>query len=192
MEFPANMRTEFETVNAVLGTTTATRTVDAYCLTWIKFERQIRRILVRVLRQASVFDNGTEGGEGEVVEALSNHKDLSFEKVFRAIERLTGHSVWDWLGGEQRRHRKRLSDIQWDRNRIFHGKQTGKGKDAKSLLEDIDYIQSICSSIALGSNKEIGYDGFERNAWRPMKDDKLRKSVDAFVGGDWKAVIKRF
>jgi hypothetical protein len=192
MNSVSNMQTEFETVDVILGLTSATRTVDAYCLTWIKFERQIRRILVRVMRQASVFDHATKEGEQDVVEALSNHKDLSFEKVFRAIERLTGHSVWGWIGGEQKRQRKRLNDIQWDRNRIFHGKQTGKGKDAKSLLDDIGYIQSICSSIAAAANKEIGYDGFERNAWRMMKNGELRKSVDAFVGGDWKAAIVRF
>ena len=192
MKTPSNMTTEFATVDALLKLECATRTVDAYCLTWIKFERQIRRLLVRTLRQASVFDDPANGGEQDVVAALSGHKDLSFDKVFRAIEKLAGFSVWDWIGGERRKQDNRLRDIQWDRNRIFHGKQTGKSKDSKSLLSDIEFIRDICERIADGARKDIGYDGFERNAWRPIRNDALKKSVDAFVGKDWKAKIARF
>lgn len=188
----SNVLSEFATVDALLRLESSTRTVDAYCLSWIKFERQIRRLLVRTLRQASVFDDAANGGELDVVNALSAHKDLSFDKVFRAIEKLSGYSVWHWLSDERKKVDKRLRDIQWDRNRIFHGKQTGKSKDAKSLLSDIEFVRNVCEQIADGARRDIGYDGFERNAWRSIKNDALRKSVDGFVGSDWKGKVARF
>lgn len=59
------------------------------------------------------------------------------------------------------------------RNKILHGQPTGEQLSADDLHQEIIIMRDWCSKVAETMNKEIGFDGFQRNSFRKNANKNL-------------------
>ncbi len=166
-----NYTHEFATVDAVLACSAETCGVDAFALSVIKAERQMRKLFTYLVFQSPAF------GPADVpslLKALADNRDVYFEGFIAGWDALYPRPVCDLVGQEYQRLLARLKDATRHRNKIFHGQITGKNLSRSDLLGYVVDIRSWCSTLAESAQAEVGYDGFGRNSFR--------KSVVADLG----------
>jgi hypothetical protein len=144
-----NHMSEFTTVDAVLATHAETRGVDAFALSVIKAERQIRKLFTHLVFQAPSF------GPADVQalrKALADNRDVYFEGFIAGWDALYSRPVSDLVGPEYQRLLARLKGATRHRN-IFHGQLTNSSLSSGDLLGFVADIRGWCST--LGENATI-------------------------------------
>lgn len=165
---------EFQTVDYLLGSSYRSKTTDAFILAYVKFEKQMRRLVFYLLRRNGVSQ--------KTLEAFSAQYRLEYGTLKGYFAMLHTGSFFDVLdahiGMQTRRVLWRHVDgYRKERNKILHGLVTGKGLSATELRLRVDNLRIWCEEVGRVMKKEIGYDGL-RQSPRPRSE----KSTHRFSG----------
>ncbi|MBI3669775.1 MAG: hypothetical protein HY237_08360 [Acidobacteria bacterium] len=161
---------EFKTVDLILNSPAETRGVDAFALSLIKAERQLRRLVTHLVYQFPCF------GPADVTslrQTLGNNCRVYFEGFEQGFDALYPRSVKDLVGPEYDRLRPRLTEAIEHRNKIFHGQLTSKHLTREDLLGYVTDVRTWCEALARNAFGELGYDGFARNSFRKSEIARL-------------------
>jgi hypothetical protein len=161
MESPMSYAEEFETVDLLVQSSAETRGVDAFALTLIKAERQIRKLFTYLVFQfpfLSVTDIAS------FRDTLAQNRNVYFNGFVRGIDALSPRSVEDLVGVEYPTLYAEIQQAIKYRNKIFHGQLTDQYLSRKDLLEIVTSIRKWCEGLARHAEAEFGYDGFARNS----------------------------
>ena len=154
---------DFKTVDLIVRSDAETRGVDAFALSLIKAERQMRRLVTHLIYQFPCF--GVKD-IGQLRDTLADNRRVYFEGFERGFNALYPLTVRDLAGIEYDRLRPRLNEAIDHRNKLFHGQLTPKWLSREDLLEFVADIRSWCEALATGANAKVGYDGFARDSFR--------------------------
>jgi hypothetical protein len=169
---------EFETVDSVINSNAETRGVDAFALSLIKAERQIRKLVTHLIYQFPGF------GPGDIQnlrETLIRNRSVYFEGFEKGFSVLYPRSISDLVGGEYQRLRGRIDEAIDYRNKIFHGQLTSNNLTRDDLLAYVDDIRTWCKTLAESALAEVGYDGFGRNSFQKSTIPDLAKRFEAQI-----------
>lgn len=183
-----NYTTEFQTIDAVLACSAETRGVDAFALSVIKAERQIRKLFTHLMFQAPAFDSTDIQNLRKV---LADNRDVYFEGFIAGWDNLYTSPISDLVGQEYQRLLALLTDATRHRNKIFHGQLTNSSLARNNLLVYVEKIKDWCCKLAAGALKDIGYDGFGRNSFHKSRiiDLSMRHRVVFTSVADYESFI---
>lgn len=153
---------EFETVDLILSSKSETRGVDAFSLSLIKCERQIRRIFTHLVFQSPCFGSADIN---ELRSILENNGGVYFNGFVRGIDELMPASLRELVGGRYDVLIVSIAEVTKYRNKIFHGQLTAKKLKRDDLIGYVDDMRCWCQILSSVAEKEIGYDGFGRNSF---------------------------
>jgi hypothetical protein len=154
---------EFATVDILLESKSETRGVDAFALSLIKAERQMRRLVTFLVYQFPCF---LQGDAEQLRDALGRNNDVYFPELERGFDALYPRKVRDLVGSDYRKLRRRLCDAERHRNKIFHGQLTAEYLSRQELTSYVCDIRSWCQALASACMAEFRYDGFGRNSFQ--------------------------
>ena len=181
---------EFETVDRILSSEAPTRGVDAFALSLIKAERQVRKLFTHLVYQNPVF------GAVDVPalrDTLVANRRVYFGGFLHGIDALHTRSVEDLVGPEYLRLRGRLDEAIDHRNKIFHGQLTSRSLTRTDLISFTGDIRAWCTTLSNSFSAEVGYDGFGRNSFQKsaIPDLWTQYRVQLANVADYKAFIRR-
>jgi len=152
---------EFETVDLLENSSAETCGVDAFAISLIKTERQIRKLFTYLMFQFPAFSaTDFAGFRG----ALADNKNVYFKGFINGIDNLYPNRVEDLIGAE---YVGLLADLELARdyrNKIFHGQLTKKNLTRDDLFDFVLKIRKWCETLTTAAQAEFGYDGFARNS----------------------------
>ena len=179
---------EFATVDLLIESKHETRAVDAFALSLIKSERQMRRLVTHLVYQFPCFQEG----DGERLrDILAKSGSVYFDGLEAGFNALYSHSVEQLLGAQYVVLRKRLQDAGRQRNKIFHGQLTSEYLSRQELLSYICDIRSWCHTLGESTQSRFQYDGFGRNAYQksPVPDLSLQFKIQMKDLNDFKKFV---
>ena len=150
-------------MDILLESKSETRGVDAFALSLIKAERQMRRLVTYLVYQFPCF---LRGDAERLRDALGKSKDVYFPDLERGFDALYAKKVRDLIGSDYPRLRRRLCEAERHRNKIFHGPLTAEHLSRKELIGYVCDIRSWCNALACGCVADFQYDGFGRNSFQ--------------------------
>lgn len=156
------LKIEFATIEAIWASKAQTRRVDALLLSWVKYEKQLRRLFSFFVYQ---HPNFSEKNLEQVMGAFVESRNLYPETFIIGIEKLGVTPIPRLLG---ERHRPLWSEIQRIkkyRNKIMHGQITGQSIQSAQLERDVLHIVAWIEAVANASQTAFGYDGLKRNTY---------------------------
>jgi hypothetical protein len=182
LKLPSCLLNEFATVQAVIGSDGSTRRVDALLLTWVKHEKQLRRLFCfLVFQHASVDKENLE----DMVEAISGNNRLYPETFQKGINQLNNGNVADLVGDRYSELSVELDRIRAYRNKLMHGQITGQRISSLTIERDVKILVDWIVALAAGANLRFGYDGITRNTYRAAKESsKIAVSSYPFTNSD--------
>jgi hypothetical protein len=163
---------EFKTVDLIGDSCSETRGVDAFALSLIKAERQIRRLFTHLVFQFPCF---SDIDIRDLRETLGKNRMVYFEGFEQGFDVMYPRQIKDIVGCQYSRLRARIDNAIDCRNEIFHGQLTSKYLTREDLLAIVTDIRSWCEALAIGAESEIGYDGFARDSFQKSKVSDLPK-----------------
>lgn len=180
---------EFATVDLILHSGAETRGVDAFALSLIKAERQVRKLFTYLVYQFPVFGPGDVAG---LRAALGATRRVYFDGLLAGIDAVYPRSVQALVGVEYGRLRARVGEAIDHRNKIFHGQLTSRALSRQDLKDFVGDIRRWCTSLATGAMAEVGYDGFGRNSFRKSARPDLSRAyrVQFASVADYEAFIR--
>ena len=167
-------KAEFQTIDLILSSNAETRGVDAFALSLIKAERQIRRLVTHLVFQSPAF--GPEHIE-DLRNTLASNRRVYFEGFERGFNALYARSVEQLIGMHYERLHNRLSEAIEHRNKVFHGQLTLYSLKRKALLELVDDIRAWCEVLANAAQSDLGYDGFARDSFQKSNRQDLAERL---------------
>lgn len=175
----AGFKQEFLTVDRVLNSGAETAGVDAFALSLIKSERQVRKLFTYLVYQSSAFDRKDVR---RLRGTLAASTEVYFEGIVKGLNALSPVTVEQLVGSEYARLWPRFKEFAQDRNKIFHGQITAKGRNRTQLLKNVADIKIWCESLGAGAERELGCDGFVRNSFRKSSIPDLEKRLRVRIG----------
>lgn len=181
---------EFATVDLIVVSGAETCGVDAFALSLIKAERQIRKLFTHLVFQFPAFD---EGDVAKLRKTLADNRQVYFEGFVAGWDALYPRAMRELVGSEYEGLWTRLKEAIDHRNKIFHGQLTTKSLSREALLEYVENVRSWCSTLARSALTEVGYDGFGRNSFRKSTISKIwgRFKVQIESTEEYGAFIRR-
>lgn len=169
LEIPHALRTEFATINALWQSGAKTRRVDSLILSWVKYEKQLRRLFCfLVFQHPDISEHRVE----RVLSDLAENDRLFPRTFIRAIGELRTKTVAELIGEQHSTLNQHVQRIQNYRNKLVHGQVTGQKIDASALERDVRWIISWVESLAAGAQTAFGYDGLGRDTFKTAKATK--------------------
>ena len=162
---------EFQTVDMLINSTAETRGVDAFALTLIKAERQIRKLFTYLVFQFPSFNETDVSG---LRSTLTQNRNVYFSGFVQGIDALYSRSVQDIIGQEYVTLLDELHRAIDYRNKIFHGQLTTARLSRGDLLQIVKSNRRWCEILAGEAMKEFGYDGFGRPSFKKSSTDVLQ------------------
>jgi len=160
---PARLEQEFATVETLWHSTGKTGRVDALILSWVKYEKQLRRLFCFfVFQHPKISVDKID----EAIAVLAESRELCPETFIAGIEALGVTSVPDLLGSRYAELSRELARIKKYRNKLIHGQITGQGIKSPQLERDVLWIVEWVSCLATAAESAFGYDGLKRNTYR--------------------------
>lgn len=166
LTIPHALKEEFATVEALWQSTGRTRRVDALVISWVKYEKQLRRLFSFFVFQHEKITEATLDG---VVSAFVSNNNLYPETFIRAIEALGITPVPKLLGKDHASLWAEITRIKKYRNKIMHGQLTGQSISSIQLERDVIHIINWMSALAESADAAYGYEGLRRGAYRIAK-----------------------
>jgi hypothetical protein len=163
---PKELMEEFSTVDTLWHSTGQTRRVDALMISWIKYEKQLRRLFCFLLFQHPKIGADTID---EVIAILAENRRLYPETFIKGIAALGVTSVPDLLGQRYVPLWREMARIKTHRNKLVHGQVTGQGIKSPQLERDVLWIVEWVACLATAAEGAFGYDGLRRNTYRVAK-----------------------
>ena len=161
---------EFQTVELIVNSKATTRGVDAFALSLIKAERQMRRLVTHLIYQFPCFSGSDVAA---LRQTLANNRQVYLEGFEKGFDALYPLSVAGLVGKAYPRLRQRMQEATDRRRKIFHGQLTAKNLTRRDLLDFVQDIRDWCDALACGAQKEFDYDGFVRNSFRKSRINGL-------------------
>jgi hypothetical protein len=174
--------TEFSVVELVLDSEFETRGIDAFALSVIKAERQMRRLFTYLVYQSPTV---TAVDIPALRAVLGASRRVYFEGFQSGINNLLQTSIRELIGAGFDELNARMSEAIEVRNKIFHGQLTDRWLSTSDLLEYVAKIRRWCELLATSALHEIGYDGFMRNSFQKSEIDishKLQRHIAGVAG----------
>jgi hypothetical protein len=160
------LRDEFAAVAALWQSEAETRRVDALALSWIKYEKQLRRLFsFFVFRHPKVTEEELDG----VIAAFAGNRNLFPETFISAMRALGVPARPNLMGEPYARLWPEIERIRQYRNKIMHGQNTGKKLSSLVLEKDVQLLIDWISSLAGAADNAFGYDGLKRNTFSAAK-----------------------
>jgi hypothetical protein len=166
MDYQENLKKEFATVDLLLTNNEfSTGRTDAFVLTYVKFDKQIRKIFTYLVFQFEALRSSSD-----IIEVIASYKNLypdnfidGFDALYKtSFADIAGENYELYVNGDKER-------LKLMRNKILHGQLTGKGLDARKLTEEVVGIKNLMSIVAQKMHTEIGYDGLGKNSFRKSR-----------------------
>jgi hypothetical protein len=184
------LASEFVTVDAVLGTRASTRCVDAFALTWIKAEKQLRRLVCFLVFQSQdVSDSNRQEYEAVIVE----NRDLYLNSFITCFDALSTTSLRDLVGSDYDEFLENIRRMRDYRRKLLHGQVTGQRLTSRQLEDDVTFLRTWIETVARVCGRYLGYDGIGRNTYRRAK--AVKRSVVAkypfSAAGEFKDWLRR-
>jgi hypothetical protein len=170
-----NYSQEFETVDVVINSTARTCGVDAFALSVIKTERQIRKLVTHLIYQFPCF------GPGDIPslrQTLVDNRRVYFDGFENGFNALYPRSISELVGGDYQRLHDRIREAVDHRNKIFHGQLTSYNLTHDDLLAYVGDVRTWCKTLAGSALTEFGYDGFAWNSFRKSAIRDLEKRLN--------------
>jgi hypothetical protein len=162
LEIHDALNTEFATVRALWDSDAETRRVDALLLSWVKYEKQLRRLFCFFIFQHPAIDrNKVE----EVIGVLASERKLSPPTLIRGIAELKVKTIPNLLGDRYGDLWQKMERIRKIRNKLIHGQLTGQGVKSKELEGCVCTIVEWVGAVASAAKREHGYDGVTRRTF---------------------------
>ncbi len=182
---------EFKSIDLLLDSDCESRGVDAFCLSWIKLEKQLRKISANLIYQAS---DVKAADQGRIRAALYSHSGLSHTTFIGAIRHLTGAGVGDLIGARYDYLRKAVDASYRNRQKIFHGQQTGQSLTRDALISRVGDIREWCELLSAGATARFGYDGFSGSTslFKTGRHDVVDAVDKALKPKGWEAYARTF
>jgi hypothetical protein len=166
LELPDCLKEEFATVKAVWDSGASTSRVDALLLSWIKYEKQLRRLFCYLLYQHGAI---SEKQIDDITSAIASNNNLYPPTFIAGIEALGAKPLRTLLDGRYNQLFGPIKLIKKYRNKLMHGQITGKKISSQQLERDVLSIIAWVSALAEAAENEFGYDGIKRNTFRMAK-----------------------
>lgn len=154
---------EFDVVDLVLTSGGSTRAVDAFVLSVVKMERQIRKLFTHLVYQCEAFGAADVDALRLV---LSNNRRVYFEGFVSGIDALLPVPLRQLIGDQYQDAWQNVSAVTPIRNKIFHGQITHMKLPTEDLTVLVRQIRRWCEMVAVAGEAATGYDGFGRNSLR--------------------------
>lgn len=171
-----NFESDFSTVNLILSSKFETRGVDAFALSLIKAEKQLRRIFTFLIYQNPVY---ATSNISELRDVLAKNKDIYFRHFVVGINDILPLELKDIYGNDYEKDLKLLLLYTKDRNKIFHGQITLGRLSRSDLIDRVDHIKKWCMNLGTAISLEIGFDGFSKSYVKSTSNLYL-KNLDKF------------
>jgi hypothetical protein len=153
-------------VEAVWNSAASTRRVDSLVLSWVKFEKQLRRLFCFIVFQHP--DLKAPDIES-VIAILAANKKLYPETFITGIRELSAYSVPDLLSPRYDELWTEIKRIKAYRNKLIHGQITGLRIGSPQLERDVLWIVDWMNTLATAAERRLGYDGLKRKTYRAAK-----------------------
>lgn len=163
---PPALKQEFATVEAMWSSVAETRRVDSLLLSWIKYEKQLRRLFCFLVYQHPSI---TEKTVDSVIAAMAQNKFLYPETFIRGIRALGVTSVPTLIGQNYTQLAAEVARIRKYRNKLVHGQASGLSIQSSQLERDVMWLIRWITELAVGADAAFGYDGLRRNTYRAAK-----------------------
>ncbi|WP_041523138.1 hypothetical protein [Gilvimarinus agarilyticus] len=165
---------EFKTVDLIIASEAETRGVDAFALSLIKAERQLRKCFTHLVYQFICFGPADVGA---LRNTLASNKRVYFEGIEKGFNALYPVTIEALVGANYDRLRERLNQAISHRNKIFHGQLTDHFLSREELVEFVSDIRAWCETLASQANESFGYDGLSRNSFQKSALPRLAQSL---------------
>ena len=169
----SSVKDEFASVDLLLGSSHETRGVDAFALSLIKGERQIRRLFTYLVFQFPAF---SPGDVPALRRTLGANKRVYFDGFVNGFDALYQRSVQSLVGVDYQRLKTRFDEAIDHRNKIFHGQLTARTLTRQDLVDLVSDLRMWCTALAQSAEQEFEYDGFARNSFRKSTNPGLPKT----------------
>lgn len=167
-----NLDEEFRPVDHILGSDHRSRGVDAFTLTYLRAERQIRKLFTHLVFQSDAFDHGNSR---ELRQTLYQAPDVSFKKLATGIATLSDVTVPEMVGTEHNRLLAVLRQAKSYRDKLFHGQLPDQYVSTEEFIALEADIRAWCRLLAAGAEQAIGYDGFPDSHRKGGRDEIIRR-----------------
>lgn len=178
---------EFATVDLIVASQAETRGVDAFALSLIKTEKQLRRLITHLVYQFPAF---TLAQVGQLRAALFKNKRVYADKFIPAFNALYNTDLKTLVGADYDHLFTRFTEATAHRNKIFHGQLTADWLTREELLAYVRDMRAWCSKVAEGAQRAFGYDGLSDSFKKSAINDlytRLRFSMASVA--DYEAFI---
>lgn len=178
-----NLDEEFRPVDHILGSDHRSRGVDAFTLTYLRAERQIRKLFTHLVFQSDAFDHGNSR---QLRQALYEAPDISFKKLATGIATLSDVTVAEMVGSEYNRLLAVLQQAKQYRDKLFHGQLPDLYVSSEEFVALEAGIRTWCRLLGAGAERAVGYDGFPDSHRKGGRDDIVQRvtgllpSLDAY------------
>jgi hypothetical protein len=162
------------TVDAVLASGATTRRTDALVLSWVKMEKQLRRLFSYLVFQNPAF---SKGDQGALVKVFVENKNLYSHTFIRCFDALSTTKVRGLVGPRYSHYQTQFARIKKYRNKIMHGQITGENLQSPQLEKDVRLLRDWIQALADGAQNALGYDGIARNTFLKAKSGKALPSI---------------
>ncbi len=166
LSIPPPLKQEFATVEALWYSTAETRGVDALVLSWVKYEKQLRRLFCFLVFQHPKISAETIDA---IIAVLARNRKLYPRTFVAGINALGVASVADLLSPRYAELSREISRIKKYRDKLIHGQITGQGIETPQLERDVLWIVDWVACLAVAAENTFGYDGLKRNTYRIAK-----------------------
>jgi len=186
----ANVNAEFLTIDLILNSEAATLGVDAFALSLIKVEKQLRKLFTHLVFQSPCF---SYSAIEPLRKTLNSFNSVYFEGLEKGLNALCPVPVKGLVGEQYGYLHSRIKEAQGYRNKIFHGQLTDSGLSTIDLVKLIKDLRLWCEVLAIGAQNELRYDGFARDSFQksPIPDIANQLLVQFSNVDDYKGFIKK-
>ncbi|MEP3918464.1 MULTISPECIES: hypothetical protein [Paracoccaceae] len=174
----------------MLSSDAETRAVDAFTISWVKLEKQLRRLTSNLIFQHSAFDEGESAHKSAIRAAILKKKSANHDRFIGAFYRLATCSVKELIGNEYTALKRDTNKALQYRNKILHGQQTGQSLKRSDLEASISSMRRWCELLAVQAHNRIGYDGFSRSSLRKNGRAEVSAAVDKALVNGWEEFIR--
>jgi hypothetical protein len=164
---PEALKEEFATIENIFAGNGKTKGVDALLLSWIKYEKQLRRLFSFFMFQHPAV---TKESRDEVIFEFAKNRNLNPSSLIKAIKKLGVTTIPILLGEKHQTLCTEILRIKEYRNKLVHGQLTGKSIESPQLKQDLRHIIAWIDALAQAAEMAFGYDGLKRNTYKYAKN----------------------
>lgn len=168
IKLPKRLEKEFESVRILTESTARTRRVDALLLAWIKYEKQLNRLLYfLIFTHRSVKKSSLDS----VISCLSTTR-YERQVCMHAIRILGGRRVKSLVSIDQRKYASQIEKISSLRNKFAHGSYSGQRVSSREIVRHLKVLLAWIDGLAQGADSVLGYDGLAPGPYRAAKKNR--------------------